>query len=170
MKFKFFLFVLFSILFYNQNICAQKIDEVWLNAINSGKKFYSEAKYNDALESFKKAAQIVPTDSTAYIYLIDCGYILNKPLIVYSSIEKLEFADYRSPWMYIKGIATARDIQKDLDKANNYLVKALQFYPGSRELKAEEIKNLFMAKNYKATREKLNEYLAIYPKSYAQLG
>ncbi len=170
MKIKLSSVFVYIIFLFSQNLYAQKIDEVWLNAINSGKKFYSEAKYNDALESFKKAAQIVPTDSTAYIYLIDCGYILNKPQIIYNSIEKLEFTDYRSSWMYIKGITAARDIQKDLDKANNYLAKAFQFYPGSKELKAEEIKNLFMAKNYNATKQKLKEYLAIYPKSYVQLG
>jgi tetratricopeptide (TPR) repeat protein len=155
---------------FGQNVNAQKIDESWLEAINSGKKFYSQAKYNDAIESFRKASQIVPTDTTAYIYLIDCGSKLSKPLIVYNSIEKLEFTDYRSAWMYIKGIATARDIQKDLDKANKYLAQAMQLYPANKDLKAEEIKNLFLDANYKVTKQKINEFLSAYPKSYAQLA
>ena len=170
MKIKFLFALLYTLLLASQNISAQKNDEVWLDAINSGKKFYSQAKYAEALESFKKASQIVPTDTTAYIYLIDCGFILNKPLVVYSSIEKLEFTDYRSAWMYVKGISTARDIQKDLDKANVYLAKALQFFSANKEVKAEEIKNYYLAKNYKVTKQKLNEYLATYPKSYSQLG
>ena len=169
MKVKLVIILSFIGIIIGQEVRAQKIDEAWLEAINSGKKFYLEAKYNDALESFRKASQIVPTDSTAFIYLIDCASKLSKPAILYTSIEKLEFTDYRSLWMYIKGISMARDVQKDLDRANKYLAKAQQLYPSSKELKAEEIRNLFIAGNFNGTKQKIHEYLSAYPKSYAQL-
>jgi tetratricopeptide (TPR) repeat protein len=170
MKIKQVLIFLIATIIFPELIPAQKVDEAWLDAINSGKKFYAAAKYTDALESFLKASQIVPTDSTAFIYLIDCASKLSKPSLVYSSIEKLEFTEYRSPWIYIKGIVMARDIQKDMDRANKYLGKAQQLYPGNRELKAEEIKNLFVSGNFKGSKQKIREYIAAYPKSYAQLA
>ncbi|MCK5822904.1 MAG: caspase family protein [Bacteroidales bacterium] len=152
------------ILFFKSN--AQDINSRWQKNINEGKKNYAIENYKKALEFFKAASQIIPTDTTAFVYIMDCGYKAVNSEIVYKSFENLQFLNYETHGIYEILIATARDVDKDYQKSLNYVEIAKKKYVNNKNILFEEINTYYKYRDYETTKDEINTFLKLFPNYY----
>jgi tetratricopeptide (TPR) repeat protein len=142
---------------------SQSLNEKWLDLVNKGKEKYALNSYQMAIGFFQQAAQLIPTDTTAHVYLMDCGYKAGEEEIVYKAHENLQFLNYDSPRLQELLIATARDVEKNYPKALGFVQEALEKYPGNTEILWEEINVYYKKGDYPSTKEKIAGYLNAVP-------
>ncbi len=159
------LYTIILILIYIQGN-SQDINSRWQKNIDNGKKEYAVENYKKALEFFKAASQIIPTDTTAFVYIMDCGYKTGNSEVVYKSYDNLKFLNYENPKLYETLIATARDIDNDYQESLNYIKIAKKIYANNKNILFEEINTYYHYKDYETTKQKLNAFLKLFPNNY----
>lgn len=155
--------LLFALSFTLVNIHAQDLNSRWLEKINEGKRAYADERYRSAFQYFQEASKMIPTDTTAFVYLVDCAYKTNNPSVVYESVEKLWFLDYDKPGIYETLSATARELEKDFPKALGFVEQGQKKYPNNQVLQFEEINVFYEYGDYESAISKLNEFIRQYP-------
>src|SRR3972149_1837733 len=144
-----------------QAFFAQSLNDQWLNLINQGKEKYKINSYKTALEYFQKAAKLIPTDTTAYVYIMDCAYKLQLASLVDESLDNLMFIGYERPGFYELAIASARDIEEDYTKAFRFAGEAKVKFPNHPGILFEEAKIFYKQKNYDQAVGKLIELIEL---------
>lgn len=147
------------------NVTSQNLNDQWLDNINKGKEAYAVNNYQEALDYFQKAVKLVPTDTTAYSYLMDCAYKIQNAQVVYYCFEKLSILNSLTPRVYQMAINTAIDVDKDYQKAVTYAETAKLQFPGNLDILFDDINIYYQYGDYVATKEKLNQVIANHPNS-----
>jgi len=155
--------VLFT--FFSSNIMSQNLNDQWLENINKGKEAYAVNNYQEALDYFQKATKLVPTDTTAYSYLMDCAYKIQNAPVVYYCFDKLSILNSLTPRVYQMAINTAIDVDKDYQKAVTYAETAKLQFPGNLDILFDDINIYYQYGDYAATKEKLKQVIANHPDS-----
>lgn len=154
----FFVFISIGFISYSQSI-----NDTWLEQINKGKEEYAINNYSKALLFFTKASKTIPTDTTAFIYMLDCAYKIQNSTVVYNCINNLSLLKNESARNYIMAISMAVDVDKDYQKAVNYAETAKLKFGDQRDLLFSYINVYFKYGDYIETKKKINELLKIYP-------
>jgi len=160
-----YLGLLFCILFLINSIFSQSINEVWLESIDKGKEEYAVNNYNEALEHFTEASKIVPTDTTAYFYMMDCAYKVQNSEVVYKCIEKLGLLNTESVRYYIMAVNVAVNADKDFQMAINYAETAMQKFGSSKDLLFAYMNIYYQYGDYDETKKRIKEIISQYPDS-----
>ena len=158
------LILFFGILFLTNTLISQTINDTWLEQINNGKEEYIINNYSKALDYFAKASKTIPTDTTAYIYMLDCAYKIQQAEVVYECINNLSLLKNESIRAYIMAISMAVDVDKDYQKAVSYAETAKLKFGNNKELLFSYINVYFKYGDYNETKNKIKELLEIYPK------
>ncbi len=159
---KYFLFFLAATFHFN-SIQAQDINQKWLDEINQGKKLYKSGNFDDALKYFQKASTIVPFDTTAFVYIADCGLKAGKSDEVKNAAEKLILLKYNVPFLYEVQAASLRSIEKKPQEAYQILQIGLQLFPNNAGLLYEEILIFYETGNYGDALTKADSYIHKFP-------
>jgi tetratricopeptide (TPR) repeat protein len=154
------IFILLEIFFLH----AQEINQKWLDEINLGKKLYKSGSFDGALKHFQKAASIVPFDTTAFVYIADCGLKSGMSDQVKFGIEKLKLLKYNKPFIYEVQAASFRCIDKDYKSAFKIINEGLSVFPGNLPLLYEEILANYEKGNYATALDKAEKFYTLYPK------
>jgi tetratricopeptide (TPR) repeat protein len=154
---------LFVFLFLFNNGYGQSLNDQWLDNINQGKEEYAINNYQKALDFFQKAAKLIPTDTTAYNYLMDCAYKIQNAKVVYDCFDKLSILENLSPRTYQMAINMAIDVDKDYQKAVTYAETAKQQFPGNIDILFDDINIYYNYGDYAATKAKLNQLIENHP-------
>jgi len=144
---------------------SQEINQKWLEEINQGKKLYKAASYDAALKHFQTAASIVPFDSTAFVYIADCGLKSGQSNVVKSAVEKLKLLQYNKPFLFEVQAASYRSIEKDYQQAYTKTQEGLKIFPGNFTLLYEELLTLYETGNYANAITKADELTTRFPKN-----
>ena len=152
------LFICFSLSFY-----AQEMNEKWLDLINAGKNEYKAENYAEALSNFEKASQIIPTDTVAYDYIIDCSYKTHQPEKLFNALEKLKTLNHLKPKYFAYAISAAHAIQKDYQKALRYVKRGKKIFPGNKQILIEEVNVYYQYGDYSTASDKLKNVIQEYP-------
>ena len=149
---------------------SQSLNEQWLELINKGKEKYKINSYKSAIEFFQQASKLIPTDTTAYIYLMDCAYKANSPELVDKSLENLKFLNYLTPGFYEIAIASARENEEDYQKAIRLVQEGKLKFPNSSDILFEEVKIYYQMDDLPKSIEKINTLIEKYKtnKTYHQ--
>jgi len=151
------LFCIITFIFsFFQLLNSQSLNEQWLDLINKGKEKYKINSYKSAIEFFNQASKLIPTDTTAYIYLLDCAYKANSPELVDKSLEDLKFLDYVTPDFYEIAIASARENEENYQKAIELVKEGKQIFPQSSKILFEEVKIYYQMDNMQKAIDKIN--------------
>lgn len=142
---------------------AQTLNQRWLNQINQGKELYAVNNYQEAMTHFNKAAQMVPTDTTAYTYLLDCSYKTQNTEVFFDTFDKLSLLNYKSAGTYQMAVNLCMNVLKDYAKAVQYVEAAKKEFPNDKEILMADVNIYYKYGDYKAAKEKLNNVLTIYP-------
>ncbi|MBN2520576.1 MAG: tetratricopeptide repeat protein [Bacteroidales bacterium] len=144
-----------------QLVNAQRLNEQWLNYINQGKEKYKINSYKSALELFQKASKIIPTDTTAFVYIIDCALKVKMPQEVDEALDNLKFLGYIKPDFYEIAIASSRDVEENYNKAFEYAKEAKESFPDHLGILFEETKIYYKQKDYDRTIQKINNLIQL---------
>ncbi|MHC1705691.1 MAG: caspase family protein [Tenuifilaceae bacterium] len=159
-----YLLITISLFFLAVSLKAQEINQKWLEEINQGKKLYKAGGFDAALKRFQVAASIVPFDTTAFVYISDCGLKSGQANVVKPAVEKLKLLKYSKPFLYEVQAATLRSIEKDYQGAYNIIQEGLKVFPGNSTLLYEELLTLYETGNYANTFTKAEEFINRFPK------
>ncbi len=143
---------------------AQEINQKWLDEINQGKKLYKAGGFDAALKHFQLAASMVPFDSTAFVYIADCGLKSGNVDVVKSAADKLILLKYNKPFLYEVQAAALRSISKDYQGAYKLIQVGLKSFPGNAALLYEELLTLYETGNYANALSKADEFINRFPK------
>jgi len=153
--------ILFALL--NSIVFSQSLNDKWLEQIDKGKEEYAINNYADALHYFLKAAQLVPTDTTAYTYILDCTFKTQNAKQFFDSFEKLLLLNYESARAYYQAIQICTEVEKDYQKAVNYVENAKNKFAADKNILMADILIYFKYGDYDASLQKLLAYLNVYP-------
>jgi len=142
---------------------GQEINQKWLDEINLGKKFYKAAGFDDALKHFQLASALAPFDTTAFVYIADCGLKTGHADMVESAVEKLKILKYSKPFLYEVQAATLRSIKKDYPATFNMIKEGLNVFPDNSTLLYEEILTLYQTGDYTNTLAKADVFNLKFP-------
>ncbi len=159
MQKSYFILLLF---FYAVSASCQTLNNKWLEQIDKGKVEYSINNYSDALQYFIRASQLVPIDTTAYTYMLDCAYKTQDAKMFFKSFDKLLFLDYESVRAYHLAIKVSVEVEKDYQKAVIYVETAKEKYPTDKKILMADIMIYFQYGDYDAAMEKLEAYLKLF--------
>lgn len=159
-----FIITTVNILVFFSWCSAQEINQKWLEEINQGKKLYKAGSYDAALKRFQTAASIVPFDTTAFVYISDCGLKTGQAAVVKSAVEKLKLLQYNKPFLYEVQAATMRSIEKNYQEAYNFIQQGLKAFPNNSALLYEELLTLYETGNYAVALVKADEFSTRFPK------
>ncbi len=151
------------LLFITTQLFSQSLNDKWLGQINKGKEEYAVNNYSEALAFFIKASQIVPTDTTAYTYILDCAYKTQDAKAFFNSFDKLVFLEYESERAYSLAVKTCVEVEKDYQKAVIYVEAAKEKYPLSKDLLMTDILLYFKYGDYDTAKDKLNVFIEKFP-------
>lgn len=159
-------FILLFSLVWNTSLEAQDFQKTWQTNIDKGKELYAENKYAEALDMFQKASQLIPTDTTAFIYVLDCAFKLQNAELFYKTLDNLRFLKADKEEFYVMSAVIARDAEKDDSKALNFISQGFMLYPKSKELAKEEAILYYKNQNYDKALEKLLRLKSSKPYDY----
>lgn len=142
---------------------GQDINEKWLEAINQGKKCYKAGSFDAALKYFQTASNIVPFDTTAFVYMADCGLKSGNPGAVYQAVEKLTLLQYKTAFLFEVQAATLRSIEKKYQEALDKIQEGLLLFPGNQGLLYEEILVYYETGNYNEALSKADVFVRKFP-------
>ncbi len=151
-------------------ILSQSLNDQWLDLINKGKEKYKINSYKSAIEFFQQASKLIPTDSTAYVYLMDCAYKAKIPELVSEAFEDLNFIGYVKPVFYEIAIASARENEENYQKALDIAEEGKEKFPKNSEILFEEAKVYYKMGNIDKAEQKINLLIETYKsnKTYHQ--
>lgn len=149
---------------------SQSLNDKWLEQIDKGKEEYSINNYSDALAYFIKASQLVPIDTTAYTYMLDCAYKTQDAEIFFKSFDKLLILNYESARAYHLAIKVSIELENDYQKAVVYVEAAKEKYSNDKNILMADISIYFEYGDYDAAMDKLNSYIKLFPKDKKAIG
>ncbi len=161
--------LLFFILVF-QLTSGQSLNEKWLEQINKGKEAYAINDYFPALKYFTNASKIIPTDTTAYIYMLDCAYKTQNADVLFKSLDKLLFLKHESVRSYYLAIQASVEIEKDYQKAVLYAEAAKAKYPDDEQILMADILLYYKYGDFDSSREKLIQFMERFPKNKKALN
>ncbi len=162
-KYLFIPLILFCVI---AKLTAQSLNEKWELQISNAKQKYKNENYDVALQEFIKASKLIPTDSTAFVYILDCAYRTKNTKWVYKSFDNLKFLKALTPNHYHIIISTARLIENDYQKAINFVASALKKYPDNVTILFDEIHTYLDYGDWEKAEQKTKLLLKKYPKSF----
>lgn len=124
-------------------LAAQTNLEKWHALITEGQGFYKVGDYAKALVKFKKASQIIPTDTLAYHFMLDCGSRIPDAANAQYAFNQLKYISNNTELQYRQLIQAYKDENK-MAEANTYLNEALSKYTNSQKLMYLQL-GMFMA-------------------------
>ena len=120
-----------------------KLDNLYARAFNDAVNSYNAKDYDKAISSYKLAAQIKPTDTTAVLYGA-YAYEAKQDLAgAKASYAQLQGMGYKSVAMYSRLIQMARTEKNDA-LALQTLQDALKVYPSNKAFMLEEL-NMYIS-------------------------
>jgi tetratricopeptide (TPR) repeat protein len=144
---------------------GQDLQSEWLTLINQGKEKYAVGNFRQSYDLFYQASQLIPTDTTAFVYMLDCAYKTQRAKDVYTISDNLKLLEYSQPKVYEILIATAREFEGDDQKALNYVAEAKEKYPYNQAILFEEIRVYYKKNDLITAKAKLQDYLTLFPAS-----
>lgn len=142
---------------------SQDVNQKWLDALNQGKKLYKAGSFDAALKSFLYASEIVPFDTSAFVYIADCGLKTGKPEEVGKAVNKLILLQYKGPFLYEVSAASLRTLENKYQEAFTKLQEGLQLFPNHKGLLYEEILTYYETGNYSQALLKADAYIKKFP-------
>jgi len=144
---------------------SQTLNDKWLDQIDKGKEAYAINNYQQALGFFKKASMLIPTDTTAYVYLMDCAYKTQNAPVFYECFDKLALLNRESVSSYNLAINLSIDVDKNYQKAVGYVEAAKLKFPENQDILLADALIYYRYGDFKAAKEKLKYLLSKYPKN-----
>lgn len=152
------------LIFYTLTTFGQTLNDKWLYQIDKGKEEYAINNYSNALTFFTKASRLIPTDTTAYVYMLDCSYKTQQADVFFQSFSRLLLLDYESARIYNLAIKTSIEVEKDYQKAVIYVEAAKQIFTKDKNILMADIMIYFQYGDYDAAMEKLVVYSELFPR------
>lgn len=151
----------------------ERLQNVWVILINSGIKSYQTRNFDKALQFYKAAQEIKPTDTTAFVYasfVTEAKQDITASNTIYEQLAKL---NYNSISMHFGLIQYAKEIEKNYDKALTLISKARALYPNENVFLTEEF-NIYLTQGKSdLAKQKLEEAIQKTPNNsllYFNLG
>jgi tetratricopeptide (TPR) repeat protein len=160
------LLILFILLFSVRIFAQDEVAKNWLKNINLGKQEYAVENYASALKYFQTAAAIVPFDTLAFHYVVDCGYKARKPAAVFEALRKLQAINSDRLRHWELAIFSAREIERNLPHALELIQEARKKFGQQQSLEFEEIVNRFTKKEFQVAAQKLDSFLLKFPTNH----
>ncbi len=154
---------LMIVLLMFQFVQSQSLNTRWLNQLNLGVEAYAINDYFTALKHFTDASNLVPTDTTAYIYLIDCAYKTQNASVLFKSFDKLMILGHESARNYYLAIQACVDIEKDYQKAVQYAEAAKQKFGNNPQIRMADIMLYYKYGDFEAAKTRLLPFVEQFP-------
>ncbi len=152
-------FLLFSV----QLLFAQDFVQQWKNHVNKGKTLYMREHYMSAQEEFKKATQYLPTDTLAYVMIINCSQFTKQAEEAYQAMNNLSKLRFNSPLSFENGLPILIENQFSPEKVFPLLSDALKLFPNNRHIRFLKAKAYLQYAQFNSFRQSINNYIAEYP-------
>src|SRR5690606_22344830 len=124
---------------------------------------YAVNDYFTALKHFTDASNLVPTDTTAYIYLIDCAYKTQNAPVLFKSFDKLMILGHESARNYYLAIQACVEIEKDYQKAVQYAEAAKQKFADNPQIRMADIMLYYKYGDFEAAKARLLPFVEQFP-------
>jgi len=95
--------------------------------------FYKQGEYTKAMVKFKKASQIIPTDTLAYHFMLDCGARIPDATNAHYAFNQIQFISSPNELHY-RMLIDAYKYERNIPLAFKYLNEAIAKFPQSQQL------------------------------------
>lgn len=146
-------------------VTSQGLNSNWLRLINQGKSSYAVNQYSVALTYFSAASKLIPTDTVAYIYMLDCAYKTQNVDVFFDSFDKLLILNHQSARAYDLAIQMAINVEKNYQKAVQYVEAAKLEFPDSKVFLFADINIYYKYGDFDASLNKLSAFVEKFPQS-----
>ncbi|MEN9444789.1 MAG: hypothetical protein RIS47_1679, partial [Bacteroidota bacterium] len=131
----------------------------WQKTINKGKLEYATENFVTASEYFEEAAKLIPTDTLAHVFLLDCGLRLRKPEIVEKAFKRLQTIGNSQPEYFAKLASVQRTVSHNFPSALATLQDGKKLFPTDKGLAYEELLWYFTKPDLKRLKPLLETFL-----------
>lgn len=152
-----------TLLFIAYSATSQSLNDKWLEQINKGKEAYAIDQYSQALDFFVKAARMIPTDTNAYVYILDCAYKTQNTQVFFDNFDKLLLLNHQSARNYTLAVKMCVEVEKNYQKAVQYIEAAKQNFPENEDIIMADIMLYYEYGDYIAAKKKLYDFIDKYP-------
>ena len=142
---------------------AQIDTAAWLRAINRGKTEYAAANYRTAIEQFTAASRLVPTDTVAYVFLLDCAQRTKNQALAEQSFTRLQTVSKPSGALYAKLASVQREANRDFVSAGQTLANGKKLFPTDKTLLYEELLYWLAKPDFAKLEPLLTAYIKKFP-------
>ena len=158
--------LLISFLVLSQSFFGQEFIQQWKKHINDGKKLYLNEKYSSAIYEFKKAAEIIPTDTLAFNFVISCAQFTKQAKEAFWAINKLEKLNFNSPKSYHACIPILIENNFSAENIFTLFNSAIKKFPNDKKLQFQALQFYLKYNLTDLFLEKIKPYLIINPYDY----
>lgn len=145
--------------FFMVSVNAQNLNDKWQAEINKGKTEYAVDNYITAIEYFAKAANLIPTDSIAYDYLMDCAFKTKDLVLADSIFPKIKLIKEVKAEHYETLISLQREKGNNTRKLTGLIKTAKRLFPDDQGVATQEILSYYGLKHYRRAKNKIISYL-----------
>lgn len=141
----------------------QRLEAIWGQFLNTGAQAYQNQEFEEALKSFEIAAEIMPEDTTAFLYAgisAQQAEIWDKAAHNYYKLMDL---GYEQKDIYNSVIYIERAINKDNEKALEVVRRGREIFKDDKDLMKEEINLLIITDQAEEARIKLEDAIKAEP-------
>ena len=135
----------------------QRLENVWVILVNTGINKYQNRKFDNALIYFSKAQEIKPNDTTAYVYATFATEAKGDLQGSNTLFEQLLKLNYKSVAMYHILNRYAAEVEKNYEKAIDYINKGKAFYPNEIVFITDEFNVYLSQGKSELAKQKLEE-------------
>jgi tetratricopeptide (TPR) repeat protein len=153
-----------GLLFHSAN--AQTFVEQWTDLMNQGKNYYLQEKYSNAMDEFKKASLIIPTDTLAYTYIINCAQFTKQAGEAFKALNNLAKLEFNSSLPYENCLPILLNNNFGMENILPLFKAANTKFPKNERIFLLEIQ---LYQKYGFTTlffEKLNTFRILFPRNY----
>jgi len=148
---------------FTTQISGQEFVENWERHINKGKELYTQERFMSASEEFTKASNLLPTDTLAYVLLINTARFTKQAALAFEAIKKMQNLNFNSVQPYNDCLNLLIENQFSPNNVFPLIRKALTKFPNNKQLKLLEICAYLKYGQYADFLKNINQFIILYP-------
>ncbi|HYG39658.1 MAG TPA: tetratricopeptide repeat protein [Cytophagales bacterium] len=149
------------------------IQAFYSNSLNVGAIAYKDSDFKEAAKYFKAASEMIPSDTTALLYLGVAAQQAEDYNTAKEAYHKLIDLGYQKQDIYSNLIYIARNVDKNEDEALKIIREARKLFPQEKSYAQEELNILISTNRLDEARKSLEEAIEREPNNanyYYNLG